>query len=108
MEKINGKKMREYLQKRQAAVIDTSSRNDYQNQHINGSVNIPLDEKEFSKKVQKKFKDFDGEVVLCTRSDLGEKVEQKARELKQVGYQQVFEYRAQPKEWEQSNLSIMK
>ena len=108
MKTINGKKMKELLEKNQANTIDVDPVSEYQKNHLTGSINIPYSEENFTQKVQQEFARKNENVVLCANRQLGPQLSKLGKELEGAGYKNVYQYKAGPSEWEDSSLSIQK
>jgi rhodanese-related sulfurtransferase len=106
MKIIDGRKMKELVEKRHANVIDIDTVTDFKKNHIKGSTCIPHIEEEFLYKVQRKFSEKDEEIVLCAWRRLEPKIKKLGKELENAGYKNVYQYNASPADWKNANLSI--
>ncbi len=108
MKSIDGKKVKELLEKKQAFAVDVDSAIDFKKNHIMGATNIPHSEKDFIKQVERKFAKKTENVVLCANRDLSTQLDKLGQELEKAGYKNVYQYKAGPTDWKNSNLSIQR
>ena len=108
MRMIDGKRMKELLEKKQAKAVDVDSKNDFKKSHITGAINIPHDEKNFAQKVEFEIGKKNEQVVLCANEKVGPRLSILAKELEDAGYKDVYQYKANPSDWKSSNLNVRK
>ena len=106
MKTIDGKKMKELLEKKHAMAIDIDTESDFKKGHIRGAVNIPHNQKEFVKQVEKRVIRKSEDVVLCGSDQLGTKLDKLSNELEKAGYKNVYQYKSGPAEWKASGLAM--
>ncbi len=106
MQRIDGKKMKELLEKRQACAVDVDTKKDFQQNHILGAINIPYNSKEFTQKVSQKMSKKNQDVVIVGNSRLSAQMQGLCSELESAGYQNVYQYSAGPSEWQSAGLKI--
>jgi rhodanese-related sulfurtransferase len=106
MKSIDGKQMKELLEKKQASTIDVVSERDFKKNHIKGAANIPHTDRDFVKKVERTVSRKNKNIVLCASQQLGSQLSQLGKELEESGYKNVYEYKAGPSDWKNANLRI--
>lgn len=108
MKKINGKQAKELMENQKTKFIDVDSSSDFKRSHIKGSVNIPHSDSEFVSKCSRVQSDKNQEVVLCGQENLSREIRSLANDLEKAGYKKVYQYEANPSDWQSSQLTIQK
>jgi len=106
MKSIDGKKVKELIEKNHAAAIDVAPQSNYKKEHIKGAINIPHSEKSFLSTVENKFKKKNEDIVLCGQREQSSQMERLGTELEHAGYKNVYQYQASPTEWKKSGLNV--
>jgi len=108
MKTIDGKRMKELLDRKQACAVDVDSKIDFKKSHILGATNIPYNEKNFIQKVEQSFIKKNENVVLCASKKLAPQLNKLGQELESAGFENVYQYQAGPADWKESDLNIQK
>ncbi len=106
MKSIDGKKMKELMERSHATPIDVAAQSTFRKGHIKGAINIPHNDKAFVDTVQHKFAQKNEEIVLCGQSTLATQLDRLANELERAGYKNIYQYKANPSEWRSSGLNV--
>jgi len=106
MKKIDGKKLKEIMANKNVNIVDIGKESDFQKNHIMGSSNIPRTTRDFVGQVEKKFSKKNQEIVLCSTPESESHLKQLSKELEQVGYDNVYQYSADPKDWKSADLNV--
>jgi rhodanese-related sulfurtransferase len=108
MKTVDGKKMKELLEKRKARVIDVDTEMAFKKNHLKGAVNIPHNGKDFVKECETKFSKKDDEIVLYGKNQLSRELKDLSSQLEKAGYKNVQQYQADPSEWRKSSLNVQR
>lgn len=106
MKSIDGKKVKELMQRSHAVPIDVAPESTFKKAHIKGAVNIPHNDKSFVNTVEHQFTEKNREIVLCGQNKLSSQMQRLGSELERAGYKNIYEYQASPAEWRNSGLSV--
>jgi rhodanese-related sulfurtransferase len=87
------------------ALIETLPAESFEDFHLPGAVNVPLDE-QFEEHIQQEVPDKNQEVVVyCASSDCDASVKA-ARKLQSMGYKQIYDYEAGKADWKAAGLPV--
>lgn len=92
-------------QKPETEVIETLTEDSYEELHIPGAKNVPLDE-HFDEFIKEAVPDMNQEVVFyCIDSDCSASPKA-AQRMEELGYKNVYDYEAGKTEWKQAGLPV--
>lgn len=106
MNTVTTAELRERTKSDSATVINVLSRDQFEKEHIPGSINIPIDTTNFPKKVERTVGSKDAEVVLYCASATCPASEQGVALLEQYGFNHVADYAPGSQGWRESGLEL--
>ena len=107
MQQIDGKKMKNLLEREKACAIDVDPSNEFQRMHIRGTVNIASTEKNFPQKVSSTAKKTDNVILYGSKTSSSE-ISKLAKDLEKDGYKNVYAYHGNLADWNRSGLDVQR
>jgi rhodanese-related sulfurtransferase len=86
-------------------VIEVLSEDHFKNGHIPGAINIPLDELNEETLIENKITKEDTIVVYCNNESCLKSTDA-AKKLLEMGYENVFDFKAGKKGWENAGFEL--
>ncbi|WP_287584623.1 rhodanese-like domain-containing protein [Candidatus Borrarchaeum sp.] len=88
-------------------LIDVLSENSYNESHIPGAINIPVDNLNEDTLLEKQITQEDTIIVYCA-SYACPKSTKAAKRLLEMGYKKTFDFKAGKREWRRAGLQLEK
>jgi rhodanese-related sulfurtransferase len=85
-------------------VVNVLPAGQYQEKHLPGSINVPLEEPDFERRVQEAVPDKGTPVIVHCSSMECQASTKAARRLEALGYKDVHDFKAGLQGWEQAGL----
>lgn len=107
MQRLETDQMREMLDSGdQAVVINVLNEEQYRAAHIPRSINIPLSDNDFVRKVEEAAGGRDRPVVVYCASTECNASPTAARKLEDAGFSRVYDYEGGTKAWQEAGLRV--
>lgn len=87
-------------------LVETLPRDMFNDYHLPGAVNIPLDDS-FQQNVRQHFPDTSKTIVVYCKDKTCNASEKAAQKLEELGYTDVLDYAAGKEDWKQANLQVV-
>jgi rhodanese-related sulfurtransferase len=87
-------------------IINVLDRPLFEREHIPGSINVPLTEDQFPKKVEEQVRGKDAPVVVYCASEECQASPKAASELEKAGFQNVYHFKGGMAEWKDAGRSV--
>jgi len=89
-----------------AIVINVLSKEYFDKEHIPGSINIPLESKDFLEQVKRRIHDKSQDIVVyCAKTECTAS-EEAAEKLTAAGYENVYDFEGGMKEWREAGHPV--
>lgn len=107
MEVIERDTLKQWMdEKRNFVLIESLPEKQFRAKHLPGAHNIPTTDERFRERVQQTVPDAGTPVVVyCADMECPASVKA-AKELDELGYQQVYDYQAGKQDWEEAGLKL--
>lgn len=107
MRKLTARQVRDMQdQKKEFLLINVLPEEHFQREHIPGSVNVPVDEDRFLKRVEHLVKDRGTEVVVYCSDHSCKASSRAAEQLEEADFRNVSELAGGMREWEEAGLPV--
>ena len=87
-------------------IINTLDRENFEDAHIPGSVNIPRSDDAFVEKVLREAGTTDRDIVVYCASEACNSSPQAARRLEESGFTSVYDFESGTKGWQQAGFDL--
>jgi len=105
MQTLNRKQLKDMLDKHEdIAFINVLHREDFNREHIPGSVNVPYDESDFAQKVEQIAGSKQRPVVVYCASKECNASDKAAEKLEKAGFSKVYDYEGGTADWAEGKL----
>ncbi|MBC5792758.1 MAG: rhodanese-like domain-containing protein [Nanohaloarchaea archaeon] len=99
MEKLTTEQLESMREQKEVNLVDVLSEEHFENEHIEGAINIPLDE--IGSKALEKF-DKDEEIVVYCKDTECSASPKAAKKLEKLGFQNIKDYEVGLKGWKEA------
>lgn len=107
MQTITTEQLRQWRARREDfLLINVLAADAFQKQHIPGSINIPADDDQFTRKVHQKLGSKDRKVVVYCTSKECTASPRAAKKLDKDGFSNVYDYEVGMTGWAAANLPV--
>lgn len=103
MKTIKRDELKEKLDNNEVKLVDVLNEEDYNQEHIKGAINIPLER--IGTEAKDKFNKDDQIVVYCSNFDCSASPAA-AKKLDGLGFKNVFDYQGGKKDWKDAVLPM--
>lgn len=86
-------------------LINVLSPESFEDKHIPGSINVPIDE-DFEENINEKVPDKDEKIVVYCASFECQASTKAAQKLEELGYTNVYDYEGGVKDWEEAGNEL--
>jgi rhodanese-related sulfurtransferase len=107
MQEVSRRQVQRLMFGARACLIEVLSETSFQQAHLPGAINVPLDEA-FDTHVQDAVPDKNVPVIVYCSDSACELSPEAAHRMEDLGYTKVFDYRAGKSDWQQSGLQVEK
>ncbi len=108
MKTLSTKELRKFRDEKQSVpVINVLPKENFEEQHIAGSVSIPMQEQHFVEKVEDEVKSKSTPVVVYCANKHCDVSPKAARQLEDAGFSQVFDYEEGTQGWKDAGLPVV-
>ena len=105
MKTIDTQQLTQRIDAEQIPVIDVLAGDQFQQGHLPGAVNVPLDD-QFDSKIQAAVPDKSQEVIVYCASPQCSASPKAAQRMEALGYQNVIDYEGGKQAWQDNGLSL--
>lgn len=108
MKTLTTKELQKIRDERQSLpIINVLPRENYEKQHIAGSVSIPLEEQNFVQQVEGEAKSKSNPLVVYCASSECDASPKAAKKLEDAGFTRVYDYEPGTKGWKDAGLPVV-
>lgn len=107
MQKLSAKQLKQMMDRPEdIPVINVLPKPSFEQKHIPGSVNVPVESPKFFEQVEKLTDSRDEQVVVYCASTECDASDKAAKILEQAGYEKVYDFAGGLTEWEEADLPL--
>lgn len=103
MTSIDRDQLRRMMQEQAVTVVEVLDKDQYDEFHIPGAINVPLSG-DFSSEIEQAVPDKSEPVAVYCMDEACNASPKAAEKLEELGYRRVYDYEAGKKDWKQAGL----
>jgi rhodanese-related sulfurtransferase len=108
MKRLSAEQLKEMLDKKEDLyLINVLPRETYDEKHIPGSVNVPVQDDAFLTRMERIVSDKEAKIVVYCASESCDASPKAAAKLEDRGFKNLYDFGGGVKAWEESNLPLV-